>query len=1486
MKACQKKQSAHHQSLFGASLPLRRALNLAILTALYPAFAYANPDGAQIVSGQVSIDTATPGVTTVTNSPNAIINWQNFSIGQNELTQFIQQNGQSAVLNRIIGQNPSEILGQLTSNGKVFLINPNGIVFGAGSAIDTQGLIASSLNLSDQDFLSGNYHFMAGSSAGNILNEGIIRAGKDGNIILIAPHIENNGIIKSDGGSITLAAGQELTITNLDNPDIRFQIQAPADSILNLGKLLTEGGAINVFANTIKHSGEINADSVQVDKQGHIQLIAQQDITLTAGSKISTNNSQGDAGTIHIDSKTGTTLAYGTIEAQASQTGSSTQLTTGKGGKIELLGEHVGVLDQAKIDASGQNGGGQVLIGGDYQGKNPDVHNAKASYVGKDTTIKADAKTNGDGGKIIVWSDNTTRVYGNISAKGGTNSGNGGFVETSGHNYLDFQGLVNTWAPHGKDGTLLLDPSDITIDNSSNSLGGGSFNTGIFSGATGNSILTWATINAQSGNLSIKTSTATSGNGDININASGTVTGPSTLTLLANRNINFANGVSVSSSGSRDFNLIAGWNNTGWAVNTAIGNITFGTNSSLSTSGNVWLNAGNSITGGTTSAITANTLSIGNTNGGSLPGGVSLLGNNMVNTLAAQIDSSTGSLTFNNGQTLTIGSGNYFNGIVATGNTNPINITTTAGNISVNQNITSASSVSLTSSQGAIAEAGGVINTTGLLTTNSKLGTLLNGANTIGSFHATNSTSGNIALTNTATNLTLTGISNSAANGNVTVNNTNMITNSGAISASNVSLKAGKMALASGTISGSSSISLLTTNAIDISTGATDNLSNTLELSNSELNTITTPILRIGDISSGAIDIKSAPTLTKISSALNLTSGGAITQQTGATISVPALSASGSSVKLTNANPVGVISGMTTAGNFQYNSSNWLTVSTVDGVSGITVPFANDIRLKSYMGINQQTGANLVGGGLGLTTTGPVWFPNPGNNISNIAADLSVGGLGTGAFSFFSNSNLTVSSILSTDATTTKIDGITTNNQKIDITSKALSINSVINAGTQTADLTTDTLTWDSVGNGKVIGSDVGIQQITTGRPITIGAACIGGPGTCLSITELWRISASVIGIGYENNAGIHNSGDIYVSGITLGSSTLSDRNAITTRIGLLSGGSITQSATPINVYDLGIEANGAVTLTAANNITNLAAKILGSNLTFNNGKGFDIIQMTGSTASSNANYNINGINTCSALGSCGNVSLTTTSGDLNIPTQINAGTGNVNLKAANGSIYGSGTSPDIIAGVLDISAYNSIFGLGGLQTQVSRINSLNATNGLIDILNFGGVILGPSTANSATTSINAAGNVTVTAHSPLTMNGGVASTTGSINLTASNNDVLSINAPLTVSNASVITLAGGTLTGSYAGSYAQYFNNATPASPSGGSTDSTIINNKTLSETVTTSTQTTTSGVLGTTTQLGNPLADNSSSNSDSTGGASSSTAKEDNKTDKQCTK
>lgn len=501
---------------------------------LYPPALLANPEGAQVLNGQVSIDTTTAGVTTITNSPNAIIHWQNFSIAENEITRFVQENGQSAVLNRIIGENPSTILGELASNGKVFLINPNGIVFGAGATVDTQGLLASSLNLSDQDFLSGNYHFSAGSTAGNIVNEGIIHAGKDGNILLIAPSITNNGIIKSEGGKITLAAGQELTITDLDNPSIRFQITAPNNSVVNIGKLLTEGGAVNVFANSIYHSGEINADSVKVDSKGNVVLVAEQDITLAAGSKISANNSQGDAGNVQVESKTGTTIAAGNISAESQ--------AHGQGGKISLLGEQVGVVGSVRVNASGDSGGGQILVGGDLQGKNPAIHNAKATFLSTSGELKADAKSSGNGGKVIVWADKTTRAYGSISAKGGQFGGNGGFVETSGA-WLDTSGIqVNAASNHGLSGQWLLDPNNITIQ----AQGNNAYvkNAPDWTTENDNAVVTTASIEAALNNgTSVSITSGSAGNnsqvGDITVNSAinKSAGGDASLSLFAQHNI-------------------------------------------------------------------------------------------------------------------------------------------------------------------------------------------------------------------------------------------------------------------------------------------------------------------------------------------------------------------------------------------------------------------------------------------------------------------------------------------------------------------------------------------------------------------------------------------------------------------------------------------------------------------------------------------------------------------------------------------------------------------------------------------------------------------------------------------------------------------------------------------------------------------------------------------------------------------------------------
>lgn len=147
-----------------------RPICAALLLVFAAQAARANPVGPTVVNGQASFAT-TGNTLTVTNTPGAIINWQGFSIGANEITRFAQQSAASSVLNRVTSSSPSNILGSLQSNGRVFLVNPNGIVFGQGATVDVAGLVATSLNLSNADFLAGRYRFssplpLAGEGSG------------------------------------------------------------------------------------------------------------------------------------------------------------------------------------------------------------------------------------------------------------------------------------------------------------------------------------------------------------------------------------------------------------------------------------------------------------------------------------------------------------------------------------------------------------------------------------------------------------------------------------------------------------------------------------------------------------------------------------------------------------------------------------------------------------------------------------------------------------------------------------------------------------------------------------------------------------------------------------------------------------------------------------------------------------------------------------------------------------------------------------------------------------------------------------------------------------------------------------------------------------------------------------------------------------------------------------------------------------------------
>ncbi|MCA1860828.1 YDG domain-containing protein [Janthinobacterium sp. HSC-3S05] len=405
--------------------PLRRTALALLLAGCFGA-AQANPALPQVVNGQATFNQQ-GNIFSITNTPNTIINWQSFSIHAGEITRFIQQNGNSAVLNRITGQDPSKILGALESNGKVFLINPNGIVFGQGAKVDVNGLVASSLGMTNEDFLAGKRQFTAGGVAGGVGNAGTINAGKGGQVLLIAPNVENTGLITAPNGEVILAAGRSVQLADPGNPQLRVLVSAPTDQALNLGQIIAQGGSIGMAGALLSQRGVLNANSAVVGENGRIVLKASGKTLLEAGS---------------VTSATG---------------------AAGTGGQIHVLGEQVGLLGNAKVDASGATGGGTVLLGGDYQGKNAAVQNARQVLVGKDASVRADAIVSGNGGKVIAWGNESAQVHGSISARGGAQGGDGGFVETSGH-YLAVDGIrVDTSAAHGKRGNWLLDPYDITV---------------------------------------------------------------------------------------------------------------------------------------------------------------------------------------------------------------------------------------------------------------------------------------------------------------------------------------------------------------------------------------------------------------------------------------------------------------------------------------------------------------------------------------------------------------------------------------------------------------------------------------------------------------------------------------------------------------------------------------------------------------------------------------------------------------------------------------------------------------------------------------------------------------------------------------------------------------------------------------------------------------------------------------------------------------
>jgi len=374
------------------------------LTAFMVGKTYALPQDGNVVAGTASIIRPSHTEMLINQMTNkAIINWKSFDIARNELVRFNQPSSVAVALNRVIGKDPSEIFGQLIANGRIFLVNPNGILFGETAQIDVAGLLATTLDIKNEDFLNGKFDFLQNPEAdfASVINRGRIEVDQNGFVMLVAPSVENEGLILAKLGKVVLASGTEYQFDFTGDGLITYSVSAEKGraltdlDVVNKGVIKAEGGTVvltakaakDVFSSVVNNEGIIEAKSL-VERDGKIIL---------------------EGGAVENS---------GTLEVSAAEPGA-------KPGYISVTGETV------------KNKG----------------------------SILANGAENSDAGSIYLYSTKTTYLGASsvIEAKGVGENSNGGFVEVSSAKEVELGGMLDVSAESGQPGVVVVDPETVTI---------------------------------------------------------------------------------------------------------------------------------------------------------------------------------------------------------------------------------------------------------------------------------------------------------------------------------------------------------------------------------------------------------------------------------------------------------------------------------------------------------------------------------------------------------------------------------------------------------------------------------------------------------------------------------------------------------------------------------------------------------------------------------------------------------------------------------------------------------------------------------------------------------------------------------------------------------------------------------------------------------------------------------------------------------------
>ncbi len=333
------------------------------------------PIGGVVSAGQASINQSGNTLTVTQSSAKTAINWNGFSIGQNATVNFVQPGATSIALNRVTGTEGSVIDGLLNANGQVFILNPNGVLFGKGARVDTAGLVASTLGLSDADFKAGKASFSG--RGGTVTNAGTLNATGGGYVALLGAQVSNNGLITATRGTVALAAGNKISLNFNGNSLVGVTVDeaALAALVANGQAIQADGGNVILTAKSadglldtvVNNTGEIRARTID-NQSGRIMLLGeggtvavggQLDATaptggnggfietsgatlkVADGTQVSTRSALGNSGTWLID-PTDFTIASGTAAQTGSGIGATTLQTALGAGNVTIQTQSTG----------------------------------------------------------------------------------------------------------------------------------------------------------------------------------------------------------------------------------------------------------------------------------------------------------------------------------------------------------------------------------------------------------------------------------------------------------------------------------------------------------------------------------------------------------------------------------------------------------------------------------------------------------------------------------------------------------------------------------------------------------------------------------------------------------------------------------------------------------------------------------------------------------------------------------------------------------------------------------------------------------------------------------------------------------------------------------------------------------------------------------------------------------------------------------------